>query len=204
MRECTLLERGFIAAIVCCRHLLVRSLACASIAALAATAHADDERLEVGSATVDVVQGVLLLNAQLELALPEGARQAVRDGVELTLDIELKLYRERSFWLDDAIATLEQRYELSYHALTERYVVRNRNSGAQSTYATLDEALDQLRTIRSLPILDQSLLDLRRNYEARLRATLDIHTLPGSLRVVLFWTDDWQQRSDWYAWPLKP
>jgi hypothetical protein len=173
------------------------------MAAFAMTVHAD-EQLEVGSATVDVVQGVLLLNAQLELALPDGARQAVRDGVELTLDIELKLYRERSFWLDDAIATLEQRYELNYHALTERYVVRNRNSGAQSTYATLDEALDQLRTIRSLPILDQSLLDLSKSYEARLRATLDIHTLPGSLRMVLFWTDDWQQRSDWYAWPLKP
>jgi hypothetical protein len=184
--------------------LLLRCIACALLVGLSAPSLADEERLAVRSATIDVVQGVLLLNAQLDIALPEGARQAVRDGVELTLDIELRLYRERNFWLDDSTATLQQSYELSYHALTERYLVRNRNSGAQSTHATLDEALEQLRVIQSLPAIDQSLLDPNERYEARLRATLDVHTLPGSLRLVLFWTDDWQQRSSWYAWPLKP
>jgi len=171
---------------------------------LAVPAYADEERLGVRSAAIETAQGVLLLNAEFDIVLPDGARRAIRDGVELTLDIDLRLYRERSFWLDDSVASLAQRYEVSFHALTERYIVRNLNSDAQSTYATLDEALDQLRSIHSLPVLDRSLLDPDERYEARLRAIIDVHTLPGSLRVVLFWTDDWEQHSDWYEWPLKP
>jgi len=172
--------------------------------ALTASVHADEDRLSVRSAAIETVQGVLLLNAEFDIVLPEGARRAIRDGVELTLDVDLRLYRERSFWFDDSVASLAQRYEVSFHALTERYVVRNLNSDAQSTYATLEEAVEQLRSIHSLPVLDRSLLDPEERYEARLRAMLDVHTLPGSLRMVLFWTDDWEQHSDWYAWPLKP
>jgi hypothetical protein len=37
-------------------------------------------------------------------------------------------------------------------------------------------------------------------YEIGLRASLDVRTLPDTLRFVLFWTDDWRQRSEWYTW----
>jgi hypothetical protein len=186
-----------------CYRMLLRAVLCMLLALPVFSAQAE-ERLTVRSAAMEESQGVLLLNADIDIALPDGARDAVRDGVELTFDIEVRLFRERSFWFDDAVATLAQRYELSFHALTERYLVRNRNSGAHSTHATLDEALDVLRNVQSLPVLDRSLLDPNERYEARLRASLDVHTLPGSLRVVLFWTDDWKQQSDWYAWPLEP
>ena len=197
-----MLGRGGIAADGC--RPLLRGAACLLFVLCAPLARAEEGHVAVRSASMDATQSVLLLNADLDIELPEGARQAVRDGVELTLDIEVRLYRARNFWLDDSIAVLEQRYELSFHALTERYVVRNRNSGAYNTYASLDEALEQLRSVQSLPVLDKSLLDPDERYEARLRASLDVHTLPGSLRVVLFWTDDWEQHSDWHTWPLEP
>jgi HAMP domain-containing protein len=54
------------------------------------------------------------------------------------------------------VAALEQSYELAYHALSDRYLVRNVNSGEQASYATLDAALDSLRVISNLPILDQA------------------------------------------------
>lgn len=193
--------RGGIAAE--CYRMLLRAAACVLLVLPVFAAQAE-ERLVVRSAAMEESQGVLLLNADIDIALPDGARSAVRDGVELTFDIEVRLLRERNFWLDDTVATLVQRYEISFHALTERYLVRNRNSGAHSTHATLDEALDVLRSVQSLPALDRSLLDPKQRYEVRVRASLDVHTLPGSLRVVLFWTDDWKQQSGWYAWPLKP
>jgi hypothetical protein len=166
-------------------------------------AQADGEQVIIRSALIDVPQSVLLLTTRLEFELPEGARQAVREGAELTLSLEFELRRSRRFWLDEAVATLEQKYALSYHALSERYIVRNLNSDDRSTYAALDSALEALKSIDSLPMLDRSLLEPDERYEARLKTTLDVHNLPDALRWVLFWTADWRQDSDWFSWPLK-
>jgi hypothetical protein len=132
--------------------------------------------------------------------MPEGARAVIREGVPLTLRVEIVVRRQRNYWVDYTVATLDQQYELVYHALSERYLVRNLNSGEQDSFATLDAALDGLRVITDLPILDQSLVERGRRHEISVRASLDVHTMPDALRFVLFWADDWRQRSEWYTW----
>lgn len=169
---------------------------------LSAASHAADATFEIRSAFVEPVDKIYQLSAQFVYSLPEGAKQAVRDGVTLTLDLDLQLHRTRRWWLDDTVATLRQQYELAFHALSERYVVRNINSGDQTSYATLEAALETLNSVRSLPVLDAALIEPDENYEFSLRATLDVKTLPEALRWVLFWTDDWRQRSVWYTWSL--
>ena len=54
--------------------------------------------------------------------------------------------------LDAGVAALEQRYELSYHALSQRYLVRNLNTGEQQDFGTLQAALDRLGEVRGLPV----------------------------------------------------
>jgi hypothetical protein len=170
---------------------------------LSVPAIAADPKFEIRSATVVAVEGVYLLNAKLHFVLPEGARQAIQDGVALTLHAELELQRARRWWLDDTVATLEQNYEVVYHALSENYLLRNLNSGEQTAFSTFDAALEALTALHDVPVLDQSLLNAGEKYEVRLRATLDVRTLPETLRLVLFWTDNWRQRTSWYLWPLK-
>lgn len=157
-------------------------------------------RLEVRSAFIEPAERVYELNATLDFDLPEGAREVVRQGVPLSLHLEIVVKRKRSYWLDDTVATLDQSYELAYRALSERYLVRNLNSGEQASYATLDAALDALRVISRLPILDQALVSTARRHEISIRANLDVRTMPDALRFVLFWSDDWRQRSEWYTW----
>jgi hypothetical protein len=41
--------------------------------------------------------------------------------VPLTLHLEIVVKRQRSYWLDETVATLDQYYELAYRALSERY-----------------------------------------------------------------------------------
>jgi hypothetical protein len=149
-------------------------------------------RFEVRSAYIEPADRVYELNATLNFDLPEGARAAIREGVPLTLHLEIVVKRQRSYWLDETVATLDQSYELAYRALSERYLVRNLNSGDQASYATLDAALDALRVISRLPILDR--------HEISVRGNLDVRTMPDTLRFVLFWSDDWRQRSEWYTW----
>jgi len=174
------------------------------VLACAAFCYAPDSwaqgRFDIRSAYVERAEGVYQLNATLDFEVTEGARAAVRDGAPFTLHLEIVVRRERSLWLDEVVATLEQSYELVYHALSDRYLVRNVNSGEQVSYATLDAAFDALRVISNLPILDQALVRPERRHEISLRASLDVRTMPDTLRFILFWSDDWRQRSEWYTW----
>jgi hypothetical protein len=194
--RCVLSHRASIAA----RLLTVRVLALACCVLFTLDAYSQDARFEVRSAYVERNEGVYQLNATLQFELPEGAREAVRQGAPLTLHIEIVVKRERNYWLDETVAALSQDYELSYHALSERYLVRNLNSSEQTSYATLDSALDAIRVISGLPILDQALIAPDQHHDISVRASLDVRTIPEALRLILFWADDWRQRSDWYTW----
>jgi hypothetical protein len=161
------------------------------------------ERFEIRSAFVEPSNSVLMLHANFEFDVPEGARLAVRAGAPLSLNLEIIVRRARSWWLDETVATLSQRYELVYHALSDRYLIRNVNSGEQNSYSTVDAAIAALRAIDRLPILDQALIKSGSRHEISLRASIDVHTMPDVLRYIVFWADDWRQASEWYTWPLK-
>lgn len=157
-------------------------------------------RFEIRSAYVERAEHVYQLNATIDFHLAQEARAAIRDGAPLSLHLDIVVHRQRSFWLNETVAALSQNYKLSFHALSERYLVRNLNSGEQTSHATLDAALDQLRVISNLPILDQALIRPDGRHEVSLRASLDVRTMPDTLRFLLFWVDDWRQRTEWYTW----
>lgn len=177
-----------------------RSLVLIVLAVFPFAAAWGQSRCEIRSAYVEPAEGVYQLNATINFELPDGAREAVREGVPLTLHLEIVISRERNYWFDRTVATLEQHYELVYHALSERYLVRNLNSGEQSSFPTLEAAIDALRVITNLPILDRALIAEGRRHEISIRASVDVRTMPDALRFVLFWADDWRQRSEWYTW----
>jgi len=158
---------------------------------------------EIHNAESRLYQGVWLVTALIDFRMSEEALAALDNGVALTFELQFRLDRVRRFWVDKKTATLEQRFELSYQPLSERYVVRNLNSGEQNSYATLFSALNGMGRIVDLPIIDASLLDADERYELALRAVLDQNTLPGPLRLVAFWSSGFRLESDWYVWMLN-
>lgn len=167
-----------------------------------APAQEDQGRFEIRSAGVELRDRVYYLDAWVEYRLSTEAREALDAGVALTLATEVEFLRIRRFWLDDQEAELRQGYELQYHALSERYLVVNLNSGQQSSYSTLFSALNYLGRITELPLIDASLLDSESNYEIRIRAVLSTEDIPGPLRLLAFWRRDWSLESEWYTWLL--
>jgi hypothetical protein len=151
---------------------------------------------------VQLVEGAYLLSARLHLPLNGKLREALKDGVPLTLEVELEVNTSRRFWLDEGVASLRQLYQLQYDAVSGRYLVRNINSGEQTSFPTLDDALEQMTQISGLPVLDRALIEPGRRYEFNLRVTRDLGDIPQTLRVLMFWTDDWHRVSEWYTWPL--
>jgi hypothetical protein len=168
-----------------------------------APAHAET-RLLVRSAQVTLDDDVYELDARLDLQVPEDARKAIEAGLALALTYEIELTRVRRYLPDPGVAFLEQRYELSYHALSQRYLVRNLNTGEQQDFGTFAAAIDRLSELNGLPIFDKSLIEPDVNYEGRIRAVVDMSTAPAGFGWLLFWSDDWSATSEWYAWKLQP
>ena len=185
--------------------MLRRIQAIALTLALAASslvlADALDGVLEVRSAYVNIDKGVFLLHARVEYPLSPAIRNALRDGVSLTFDLDARVDRERRFWFNANIVDLTLRRELTYHAVTDRYLVRDTRSRDQQSFSTIDEALDYLGKVDAWPILVEPQLN-GGSYTISVRAGMRRGHLPASLRAILFWTDDWARESEWYTWSL--
>jgi hypothetical protein len=120
---------------------------------------------EVRSASTELINGVHMLDARLQLVLSSE--------------------------------------ELEYRPISQRYIVRNLNSGDQDSFATLYSALNTLGRIQRLPVIDESLLIPDRAYRVRLRALLATEQYSAPLRLLFFWRDEWQLKSEWYEWKLE-
>lgn len=158
---------------------------------------------DVRSASTAVNSGVIYLDARLQLVLSNEALAALENGVPLTIELMLEVVRERRFLPDAVDAELSLRYELEYRPLSQRYIVRNLNSGDQDSFATLYSALNNLGRIQGLPVLDVSILERDADYRMRLQALLNTQQYPAPLRLLFFWRDDWQLKSDWFEWSLE-
>jgi len=186
--------------------LLATSAALAFFLASAAIGQDEVERegyFEVRSASTHLVDGVLTLDARLQLVLSSEALEALSSGVPLTIELQLQVIRTRRFYPDAVDAELEVRYALEYRPLSQRYIVRNLNSGDQDSFATLYSALNNLGRVQGLPVIDDSLLEAEKPYRIRLRAMLNTQQYSAPLRLLLFWRDQWQLQSEWKEWSLE-
>jgi len=180
-------------------------LALCFIATAGPVAHAEDEsKLKIREVQASLDEGVYELDAKVDLTLPEGARKAVDSGLTLRLTYEITVDRVRRYMPDASVAALEQRYEVSYHALSQRYLVKNLNTAEQQDFGSLQAALDHVCDLRGLPVIDAALVTDGPVYEGRIRAVLGMNTAPDVFGWLLFWTDDWSAESDWKRWTLRP
>ncbi|NQV86422.1 MAG: DUF4390 domain-containing protein [Woeseiaceae bacterium] len=187
----------------------LRRLSIALLAAFAlGTGFAQDDPkregyFEVRSAATEQTAGVHTLDARLQLVLSSEALAALESGVTLTIEIQIQLIRVKRYLIDSVDAELAIRYELEYRPLSQRYIVKNLNSGDQDTFATLYSALNSLGRVQRLPVIDDALLLPDRTYRVRLRAMLNTQQYPAPLRLLFFWRGQWQLQSEWFEWLLE-
>ena len=147
--------------------------------------------------------GVYYVDADVDLNFSEKSREALDNGVSLTIRIDLEVLRRRPWLWDSKVSIVRANYELELHALSQQYVVRNLNLGTTHSYASLDLAASALGRVSDFPLVDAHLLDDPKNYRWRIRARLDIEALPAPLRPLAYLSALWRHDSDWYEWPLS-
>jgi hypothetical protein len=174
------------------------------MAGIATTAEAENgPPFTVDFAGTELVNGVYHLNAGIRYDLSPVLSDALHNGVALVFEVQVDIHRVRSWWLDEHVATVTQRYRLEYHALSRLYLVTHLNTGVQQSFFRFSSVLSFLGELEALPLLDASLLDGDSEYEGRLRARLAVDALPLPLRVRAYLSPDWSPVSDWYTWSLR-
>lgn len=157
----------------------------------------------VRAAETFLADGVYHLNADIDYEFSAAALEALQNGVPLVVALEIEISRERDYLWNENVASLRQRYQLAYDALTDRYVLTNLNSGADTYYPTRAAAIAALGTVERLPLLDAALLDGSQRYRVALYVGLDRDALPVPMRVMSYFSDDWDLGGEWYVWPLR-
>jgi Domain of unknown function (DUF4390) len=161
-----------------------------------------DGTLEVRSAYINYENGVFALNARIQYPLNEEIRAALLDGVTLSFDLEVSITRQRRYWIDADVTSLALRRELSYHAVSDRYVVQDEASAQQHNFATLEDALNFIGAVDAWPVIVEPQLSRERDYGIAVRAGVRRGRMPDILRSLIFWSDSWHRTSEWYAWSL--
>ena len=165
---------------------------------------ADSER---GSFTVSGVEtrrgkDPWRVDANLNVRLSEGAREALDNGVPLVLELQVQAL-ERQPWLWDAVVAEQKRSrQLQYHALSRTYLVKDLDTGFQRSFRYLDEALQVAGVLEDVSVLDYEFMKDKRRYAVRLRGSLDIESLPTPVRLLAYVSSAWDMDSEWFRWRL--
>jgi len=143
------------------------------------------------------------LNARIDYRLTPEVQEALSNGVPLTLRVELvvgKLWR--GFWEPNTLArTL--RFQIRYHALTELYRVVDMQTGEDQSFVTQEAALYALGEIGDLLLVSRAELLPGEAYQLRLRADLEIESLPLPLQPLAYLGRGWRLTTGWTQWPLQ-
>lgn len=179
------------------RNTLVLGVACTTTAYAAASPGFTIKRAET-----KLIDQVYHLSVQIDYQFSQPVLEAIESGVPIVLALDIEVRRPRSYMWDEQIAQLRQRFQLQYHALTEQYIVKNLNSGAQNTAPTLNTALYYLRDIDNIPLIDQQLLNPKQHYQVKVKMSMEFDSLPVPLKLSAYTSRSWWLGSDWFVWDL--
>jgi hypothetical protein len=177
---------------------LLLALLFSALGALAAQPHG----IEVRRAVVVPAEDFYVLDADIDITLSAPLEDALHKGIPLYFQLEFEMVRSRWYWFNEKPVTLQQRYRLSYSALTRQYRI---GVGAfYQNFVTLSEALQVLSRVRRREDLDPGALSKGLVYMAGLRLRLDTSQLPRPFNLNALGSREWSLGSDWYRWTVTP
>lgn len=156
------------------------------------------EGIEIKNAELTPADNVYQLDADFDIDFSPEVEAALNKGVQLTFLVEFQLVTPRQYWFDDEVTTKSQLIRLSYHALSRQYLINIDQH--QKTFATLQEARDELSRLRDWPVVDKADIVKGENYLAMLRFRLDHSRLPKALQVEALGSEKWTLVSERYRW----
>jgi len=153
-----------------------------------------------GSSYID--NGVYYSDIEIPINFENEQIKALEAGIVFNLELNLNIVDIRNWRLDRDIGELTQIYSIEFNAFTRRYTVSNKNTGRQASMATIQEVSDYLSTIKRLPLVDDSLLDLDANYTVILDSRLRAQGMSQWMKTISFWRESLDSDLEQIQWQL--
>jgi hypothetical protein len=160
------------------------------------------ESFQVQSAFANVRGDVVELDARISFPVNDEVRSTLDNGATVKLALQVVVERERRYWLDKELVEATLRRELSWNAVSRRYILRHVDSGEQDTFAALDEALAAAGVVRGWQLPLGRKLNPDKAFTVSVRAGYRSTRLPAALRALAFWSDGWSRKTEWMSWIL--
>src|SRR5258705_7341463 len=174
---------------------------CIGWLALLAAAPARADEIEVRDVRLRAVEEGLVLDADFDFELSPRLSEVVANGVPIYFRVDFELTRRRWYWFDESAAAKRLHLRLSYHALSRQY--RLSTGLLQQSFATLDEALNVLKRIRSWLVVDRTVTFADADYEAAVRMRLDTALLPKPFQLSALTSRDLHLETPWRRFTVR-
>ncbi len=142
------------------------------------------------------------LDAIFDFGLTEEAHKALRHGIALEIHTHFQLRIKREWLWDKTISEKILIYKLEHKPLTEDFLTIDLKTGLRRSYDNLAAALNYISSISKMELFEQGLLHKDKNYVARIRAFLNIESLPPPMRPQAYFSPSWDISSEWYEWEV--
>lgn len=158
---------------------------------------------EIKSAKTYLKDDRYFLNADVDYELSDESIRALKNGIVLTLILQVDIVKERWYLWNEKVANSTYHYVLRYHPLSNYYVVSQISQNKTYVFPNLTDLLTTLGSFREIPLLAKQLLSGDQTYQVRLQTYLDIEALPPSLRTVAYFSREWRLISDTFSCSLE-
>ena len=133
-----------------------------------------------------LLNGVYYSNIEIEFAFSQEYLEALTSGLVFDIDLDFLVVNVRNRRLNKEIGKLSQKYTLKYNAFTQRYSILNVNTGRVISRSSVGSALQYLGSIRNLPTIDDSLINIDQNYQVFLQVTTSARGVPSWIKTLTF------------------
>jgi hypothetical protein len=155
---------------------------------------------EITQYQVERLEDEITISAQVAFELPSAVEDALLKGVPLYFVNEAEILRERWYWYDKKISSVERHLRLAYQPLTRRWRL-NVTAGAgrdaslglalNQSFDTLAQVLSAIKRVSRWKIADASEIDPSQKYRIDFRFRLDLNQLPRPFQISALGQSDW-------------
>ena len=156
----------------------------------------------VGSGSSYIKEGVYFSDVHLPFKLEQQQIEALGSGLTLRFQLDFSIVNIRNWRIDRDVGILSQAYSIRLNAFTGRYIVTNLNIGTKATLSSIQEVEDFLSKIKNIPFVDDSILDIEKNYSVIMQAEITAEGISQWIKTISFWRENLDTEFEAIEWKL--
>ena len=150
---------------------------------------------------VERIDDGLWLSTSLKFELPAVVEDALLKGIPIYFVASADVLRERWYWLNRRLSSVQRQVRLAYHPLTRRWrlnvtagEVKEPTQGLtlNQNFDSVQDAMDAVRRISHWRIADAADIEAGVKHVVEFRFWLDVAQLPRPLQIGTLGQSDWQ------------